>query len=170
LGLELEVSAGRMVEGEEAGTANAAIAGDGVEGAEVRITSAAFDTEGEDDEEPSGDAEGEPTAEVRITNAAFTKAGDEVVGAGVTPFPARGRVAAAGNSLLRIVSLPEASWAEEGWNETWTTACCLGASTSPGDTFEKAKPEPITVTPEMVSGISPTFKTVMFLVLIEYRS
>jgi hypothetical protein len=67
-----------MVEGEEAGTANAAIAGDGVEGAEVRITSAAFDTEDEDDEEPSGDAAGGPTAEVRITNAAFTKAGDEV--------------------------------------------------------------------------------------------
>jgi hypothetical protein len=37
-----------MVEGEEAGTANAAVVADGDETADVRITSAAFDTEGDD--------------------------------------------------------------------------------------------------------------------------
>ena len=170
MGTELEASAGRMVEGEEAGTANAAVVADGVETAEVRVTSAALDTEGVDVEGDSDATDGEPGAEDRVTNTAFTRAGDEVAGAGITPLPARGRVAAEARSLLRIVSFPEATSPDCGRNETWTVTRSLGARVSPGDTFEKAKPEPITVTPEIVSGISPAFKTTTFRVLTESRS
>jgi hypothetical protein len=136
---------------------------------ELRVTIAAFDSAGEAAvAAASGAALGDAT-EDRGVNAAATNAGEDLLGAGIKPLPASGRVAAAPGSLLRIVSFPEASAPDEGWNETWTIACCFGASVRPGDTFENAKPDPITNTPEIVSGTSPVFASVTFRVVIESK-
>ena len=88
----------------------------------------------------------------------------------LTPLPAKGNVAAAGRFLLKIITFPEATSLEVGRNETCSTVCSRGASDSPGDTFAKPNPDPITVTPEIATGTSPVFRTVIFFVLTEFSS
>ena len=114
------------------------------------------------------DAIGETLAP-RSASPAISTAGDTALGAALMPLPAKGNVVAA-RFLLSIVIFPDASALDVGRNETCSTARSFGASDIPGDTFEKAKPEPITVTPEIVTGASPVFTTAIFFVLIEFSS
>jgi len=94
--------------------------------------------------------------------------GVDTCGPGFTLLPASGTVAADGRPLLRIEIFPETVPVDTGWNETSNTVCSSGARDNPADNFEKTKPVPVTVTPEIVSGISPVFRTVIFFVLCEF--
>ena len=94
--------------------------------------------------------------------------GVDTRGAGFKLLPASGTMAADGRLLLRIEIFPETVPADTGWNETSSTVCSSGARDNPGDNFEKTKPAPVTVTPEIVSGISPVFRTVIFFLLCEF--
>jgi hypothetical protein len=112
----------------------------------------------------------EETTAGRSANAAVSTDGHDAVGDTLTPLPAKGNVAAVARFLLRIVTLPEVTSLEVGRNETCSTVRSFGASDTPADTFENAKPAPITVTPEIVTGVSPAFSTVIFFVLTELSS
>jgi hypothetical protein len=167
---------GEVVAGEVAAGArptSAAFVGD--DAVEARPVPAASTTAGEDpvavpSASASVPADAEDTIEGRSASAAICTDGDDATGEPPTPLPAKGKVAAAARFLLRIVTFPEATSLDVGRNETCSTVRCLGASDSPGETFEKAKPVPITVTPEIVTGVSPAFRTVIFFVLTELSS
>jgi hypothetical protein len=112
----------------------------------------------------------EDTLEGSAANAAVSTRDDAAARDMLTPLPAKGKVAAAGRFLLRIMTFPEVTSLDVGRNDTCSTVCSLGASDSPGDTFEKPNPDPITVTPEIATGTSPVFRTVIFFVLTEFSS